>query len=170
MQGFFKYSREALERTIYLTAGQPFLLQCLCNRIWDMAAQLKTKSITLDIVDKAGKALVQDNEHFATLWDDVRYERRRLILSICCKEQADRDYVRLGTIHEQLISYGIEIDDETLISDLEFLRELEVIQLTGQSEGGHYNLSIPLMGTWIETQQDFAAIKRKARLETEDQL
>lgn len=170
VQGFFKYSREALERTIYLTAGQPFLLQCLCNRIWDMAAQLKTKSITLDIVDKAGKALVQDNEHFATLWDDVRYERRRLILSICCKEQADRDYVRLGTIHEQLISYGIEIDDETLISDLEFLRELEVIQLTGQSEGGHYNLSIPLMGTWIETQQDFAAIKRKARLETEDQL
>jgi len=61
------------------------------------------------------------------------------------------------------------VDDETLIADLEFLRELELIELFGNVSGGHYTLAIPLMGIWIEKQQDFAAILSKARLETEDQ-
>jgi type I restriction enzyme M protein len=49
------------------------------------------------------------------------------------------------------------------------LRELEFIKLVDGAGAGNYILAIPLMGTWIENQQDFAAIKRKARLETEEQ-
>jgi type I restriction enzyme M protein len=66
-----------------------------------------------------------------------------------------------------LVSHGIELDDETLIADLEFLRDLELIELVGESSGGHYILAIPLMGAWIERHQDFAAIKSRARAETE---
>jgi len=69
VKGRLTYSEEAVERAITLTAGQPYLLQCLCNRIFDMTVQLKTRSITLDFGDQAGRAMVEDNEHFASLWD-----------------------------------------------------------------------------------------------------
>lgn len=168
VKGRLTYSREAVERAIFLTSGQPYLLQCLCNRVFDMSAQLKTRSVTLDLVDQAGNALVEDNEHFASLWDYAQSNRRRFILALCHKEVDSPDLLRLGVIQERLFSHGIEVSDETLIEDLEFLRELELIELVGETGGGHYVLAIPLMGTWIEKQQDFEAVKSKARLETED--
>jgi type I restriction enzyme M protein len=162
------YTSEAIERAIHLTAGQPYLLQCLCNRVFDMAAQLKTRSINLDLVNQAGYALIKDNEHFASLWDYAETDRRRFILMLCHKEASGPDPLQLGVIQEYLLSHGIETDDETLIADLEFLRELELVELIGKITGGHYALTIPLMGIWIEKQQDFAAVLSKARLETED--
>ena len=67
-----------------------------------------------------------------------------------------------------MFAHGIEVDDETLIADMEYLRELELIELVRKVSGGHYKLAIPLMGSWIEKQQDFAVVLSKARLETED--
>lgn len=134
-----------------------------------MAAQLKTRSITLDIVNQAGKVLVVDNEHFASLWDYARSDRRRFILALCHKESEKPDTFRLGVIQERLSGYGIEIDDETLIADLEALRELELIELREGQTGEGYALAIPLMGAWIDHQQDFTALQRKAQIETEDQ-
>jgi type I restriction enzyme M protein len=169
VKGRLTYSQEAVERAISLTAGQPYLLQCLCNRIFDMAAQLKARSVTLDLVEQAGDALVEDNEHFASLWDYASSDRRRFILALCHREADGPDVFRLGVIQERLASHAIEVDDETLIADLEFLRELELIELVGEFSDGHYVLAIPLMGTWIEKQQDFAAVMSKARSETGDQ-
>jgi type I restriction enzyme M protein len=169
VKGRLTYSGEATNRAIYLTAGQPYLLQCLCNRVFDMASQLKTGSVTLDLVDRASDSLVKDNEHFASLWDYASTDRRRFILALCQKDSAGPDPLRFGVVQERLISYGIEISDTTLISDLEFLRELELVELIKDAAGGYYALSIPLMGTWIERQQDFAILLSKARQETEDQ-
>lgn len=162
------YAREAVNRAIYLTARQPYILQCLCNRIFDMAAQLKTRAVTLDLVNKAAEALIVDNEHFATLWGYAETHRRRLILMLIHREGAGPDPLRLGVIQERLFSYGIEVDDESLIADIEFLQELELIELMKDTSEGHYVLSIPLMGFWIDKQQDFAVVVSKARSETED--
>jgi len=169
VKGRLTYSQEAVDRAISLTARQPFLLQCLCNRIFDIAARLRTRSVKLDLVDQAAEALVEDNEHFAYLWDYVKFDRRRLILFLCHREALIPDPFHFGVIQEKLISHDVEVDEETLVTDLEFLRELELVDLVGESSGGHYVLTVPLMGMWIEKQQDFAAIKSKARLETEDQ-
>jgi len=163
------YAQEAVNRAIHLTARQPFILQCLCSRIFDMAAQLKTRAITLDLVNKAAEALIVDNEHFATLWGYAQTHRRRLILMLIHREGPGPDPLRLGVIQERLYSYGIEVDDESLIADIEFLRELELIDLIKDTTEGRYNLTIPLMGYWIDKQQDLAVVVRKARAETEDQ-
>ena len=133
------------------------------------AAQLKTRSVTLDLVNQAGDALVEDNEHFAFLWDYVRLDRRRFIVALCHKEAEGPDLLHLGVIQERLLRLGIEVDDDTLISDLEFLRELEFDNLAGESSSGYYTLAVPLMGMWIDKQQDFVALTRKARGEAEDQ-
>src|SRR5512145_639260 len=77
-----------------------------------------------------------------------------------------KPYIVLSLLHKRAIfcikltmplaRHGIEVSDETLIADLEFLRELELINLVGDASGGYYTLAIPLMGAWIDKQQDFA--------------
>ncbi|MBF0400284.1 MAG: N-6 DNA methylase [Magnetococcales bacterium] len=169
VKGRLSYSREAVIQACQLTARQPYLLQCLCNRIFDLAAQLKTHSITLDLVNQAADTMVEDNEHFASLWDYARSDRRRFLLALCQKATKSGEKIHLGVLQEQLLGYGIEITDDILIEDLEFLRELELVVLAGETNGGYYQLAIPLMGTWIQRQQDFSALQSKARNETEDQ-
>jgi type I restriction enzyme M protein len=168
VKGRLTYSRESMERAISITNHQPYLLQCLCNRIFDMAAQLKIRSVTLDIVEQAGNLLADNNEHFASLWDYAGSDRRRFILGIIYKEEADSNFLHFGTLKERLSSYGIELNDENLIADIEFLRELELVDLKGEICSGHYVLSIPLMGRWIDRQHDFEVLMKKAQMETED--
>ncbi|PLX85600.1 MAG: hypothetical protein C0617_03640 [Desulfuromonas sp.] len=161
------YSRESIKRAIYLTSGQPFLLQCLCNRIFEMSAQLKTRSITLNIVNRSGLSLVEDNEHFASLWDYAGSDRRRFLLALCHKEAAGPDPLRLGVIQERLLNAGIEVSDDDIISDLEYLQELELIEWAGESTGKYYRLAIPLMGVWIDKQRDMDVVLSRAKIESE---
>jgi type I restriction enzyme M protein len=73
-----------------------------------------------------------------------------------------------GALQELLLQHGIELTEEELEEDLAFLRELELIDLVGKIGDGHYKLSIPLMGRWIEQQQDFDIVMRKAQAESEE--
>lgn len=168
VQGRLIYSREAGERAIMLTNRQAFLLQSLCNRIFDMAARLKIRSIGLDIVEEASTLLADDNEHFRSLWSYAETDRRRFILGLIQKEADGPDPLSFSLMRELLSTHGVAVDDESLISDLEFLRELELVDMIGESGNGYYSLSIPLMGKWIGRQHDFEVLKNKARIETEE--
>lgn len=168
VKGRLVYSREAIEKAIMLTNRQPFLLQSLCNRVFDMAAQLKIRSITLDVIEDAATLLADDNEHFRSLWIYAETDRRRFILGLIHKESAGPDLLCFGFLRELLSTHGVEADDEALNGDLEFLRELELIDLVGESGSGHYALAIPLMGKWIGQQHDFEVLRNKARLEAEE--
>lgn len=168
VKGRIAYAKDALELAYTLTAGQPYLLQCLCNRIFDIAARSGSRSITVDQVREAGRALVEDNEHFASLWDYTLFDRRRFLLALVHRESRGPDPLSLGVIEEKLAGYGIEIREETLIADLDYLRELELIDLHGETSRAYYTLTIPMMGDWIERQQDFDALRSKARAEIED--
>jgi type I restriction enzyme M protein len=163
------FSNEAVTRAVKLVACQPFLLQCLCSRIFELAAQLKQRSIMIDLVDRAADVLVADNEHFASLWDYAATDRRRLILAVCKREAAGPDALRLGVLEERLTRLGVEVDESRLESDLEDLRELEVLDKGDEASGGAYTLTIPLMGQWIDRQQDFDILVSRARSQTEDE-
>jgi type I restriction enzyme M protein len=168
VKGRIAYAKDASDLAYGLTAGQPYLLQCLCNRIFDIAARTGVRAITVDQVREAGKALVEDNEHFASLWDYTLLDRRRFLLALLHREAKGPDALSLGVIEEKLSGYGIEIREETLILDLDYLRELELIDLHGETRLAHYTLTIPMMGDWIERQQDFDVLKSRARAESED--
>jgi hypothetical protein len=169
VKGKLTFSPEAVERAVSITACQPYLLQCLCNRIFDFAARTKARSVTLDTVEEASAALVKDNEHFASLWDYAGLYRRRLILMLCSQRSGPSEQVSFGELQELLTQRGIELKDEQLDADLAHLRELELIDLVGKIGDAHYQLSIPLMGAWIEEQQDFDVVLSKARAESEDE-
>lgn len=169
------FSQEAVERVIEITARQPYLMQCLCNRVFDYAMQTKSRSITASIVSDAALALVKDNEHFASLWDYASYgpdtgrHRRQVILLLCALSFKQKTHIRFGTLHEQLTQIGVDIGDEALVSDLDYLRELELIEYSGEIGDGEYQLAIPLMADWIEQQQDADVVASRARTEAEEE-
>jgi len=169
VKGKLTYSPEATERIIEVTARQPYLLQCLCNRIFDFAAQTKTRSITLNVVEQACATLVKDNEHFASLWDYAGSDRKRLILMLCAQRGSRTELVSFGELQELLAQRGVEISNENLDTDLAFLRELDLIDLVGKIGDGHYQLAIPLMAAWIEQQQDYEVILSRAQNESEEE-
>lgn len=169
------FSQEAIERVIEVTARHPYLMQCLCNRVFDYAVQTKSRSITASVVNDAAHGLVRDNEHFASLWDyaalgpDTGRHRRQLILLMCALSLKQGTHVGFGTLHEQLAQVGVDIDDKALDADVSYLRELELIELSGEIGDGEYRLAIPLMADWIEQQQDADVVSSRARAEAEEE-
>lgn len=166
--GRLSYSKSAVNRAYTLTAGQPYLLQCLCNRVFDIAARTGVRLITVDHVNDAADALVEDNEHFASLWDYTEFDRRRFLLYVLHREEDGPDPMRLGVIEAKLEEAGVELREEVIIADLENLRELELVDLHGESSGAYYTLTIPMMGQWLDSQQDYEILRSRARAEAED--
>jgi len=168
------FSQEAIDRVIEVTARHPYLMQCLCNRIFDFAVQTKSRSIVASVVNHAASALVRDNEHFASLWgyaglgpENGRH-RRQLILLLCALSFKQSTHINFGSLHEQLAQEGVEIDNEALDVDLAYLRELELVDFSGGFRDGEYRLAIPLMADWIEQQQDADVVTNRAQTEAEE--
>lgn len=167
VKGQLAYASEAVERAVFLTAGQPYLLQCLCDGVFRTAKETGYRSITLNHVNEAAEALIRDNGHFADLFRYAGSDRRRLILALCHRESRGPDALRLGMIQEKLSALGVDVRDEQLASDLEWLTDFELLSFAGAAGGETYSLAVPLMGTWIDT-RDYAALVTKARSETEE--
>jgi type I restriction enzyme M protein len=169
------FSQEAIERVIEVTARHPYLMQCLCNRVFDYAVQTKSRSITASVVNDAAHSLVRDNEHFASLWDYAALgpaagrHRRQLILLLCALSFKQGTHIGFGTLHEQLAQVGVDVEDEPLDVDLSYLRELELIEFSGEIGDGEYRLAIPLMADWIEQQQDADVVASRAHTEAEEE-
>lgn len=169
------FSQEAIERVIEVTARHPYLMQCLCNRVFDYAVQTKSRSITASVVNDAAHGLVRDNEHFASLWDyaalgpETGRHRRQLILLLCALSLKQGTHIGFGTLHEQLAQVGVDVNDDALDVDLSYLRELELIEFSGEIGDGEYRLAIPLMADWIEQQQDADVVASRARTEAEEE-
>jgi type I restriction enzyme M protein len=175
VHGQLTYSHEAVERAVQITARHPYLLQCLCNRIFEYAAQARARSITLATVNDMAMALVKDNEHFASLWDYAGHgsktgrHRRQLELLILAQAYKPEADITFPVLREQLAQMGVEVGDEPIATDLEYLRELDLIELTGHLGDGHYQLAIPMMAEWIEQQHDMQVVASRARTEAEEE-
>jgi len=169
------FSDESIEQIIALTARQPYLIQCLCNRIFHFASQAKTRSVTLAVVEDAATALVRDNEHFASLWDYAARGpktggcRRQLILLQCALAFKHGQHLGFGTLREQLAQVGAEAEAADLDADVAYLRELDLVEFSGEIGDGQYGLAIPLMAQWIEQQQDADVVTSRARAEAEEE-
>ena len=167
VRGRLVWSTEAAQYALHITARQPYILQCLCNEVFLLAGQTKTRSISTDIVRKAANS---DTlwQHFASLWDYPGNDRRRFILALCEKYATDEEPFTFATLKESLAAYGVQAADETLDTDLDHLIELEMIRRMADPGGTTYKLEIPLMGDWIRTTQDFDVLKMRAIVYSEN--
>ena len=166
--GRLRYLPQARDRLVSLCAGHPFLIQSLCSRVFDEAADGGERTITLDVLDRAVTEMLRDNEHFPTLWDYAGTERRRLILALCHRLADDSDAVNLPLLLRQLEECGVRVRrDQEAADDIAELRELELVELDTSYRDGAYRLSIPLMARWMEMNVDFDELVARTRMEAE---
>lgn len=164
VEGRLTYVPEAADRVVEDCAQQPFLIQSLANRIFENAALANQPNITVSAVDAAGEQMVADNEHFRTLWDYAATDRRRFLLALCERLDKEPDPITLTLLETKLEEYGIVLrPTERLGADLDFLRELELLQLRFSARGSAYALAVPLMARWIRKNVDFEDQRRKAQ-------
>lgn len=175
VRGRLAYAQEAVDRVIEVTARQPYLVQCLCNQIFDHAVRDESRFITIGRVDESAASWVRNNEHFASLWDyasrgpELGRYRRQLVLFICARAFRDGTHLGFGTLLEQLAQTGIEVSETALDIDLAYLRELELIDVCGPIGDTEYRMTVPLMADWIEQQQDHEVVASRARVEAEEE-
>jgi type I restriction enzyme M protein len=164
--GRLNYLTQSRDRVVELCAAQPFLIQSLCNRIFEQAAATGEQAITLTAVEEAATEMVRDNEHFQTLWDYAHTHRRRLLLSMCERLADGPDAITLEFLSAQLEAAGVHVPRESeLADDVEYLRELELIEFDKSYRGGTYRIAVPLLGLWIRTSKDFEDARTRAREE-----
>ena len=95
-------------------------------------------------------------------------ERRRFLLALCAA-LGDRTPATLNLLERRLGSDGVHLHrGERLGNDLEFLRELELLELQGTRGESAYRLAIPLMAAWMKRNVDFEDQRRKAVEEFEE--
>jgi type I restriction enzyme M protein len=168
-QGKLFYTDAAQQKIITLCARQPFLIQQLCNHIFDKASESGNKIINDQVVEAASQYVSSDNEHFRTLWDHhVGSERKRYILVLCEQLEQGPDPITFELLEIKLREEKIFARNpaQQLSNDLGILKDLELISM--QENGSRYYLTIPLMALWIRRNVDYEDQKRRARQEGEE--
>ena len=164
--GRLKYLPHARDRVVELTSRHPFLVQSLCNQVFERAAAAGTRTVTADQVMEAATEMVRDNEHFRTLWDYAGTERRRLLLALCDRLSKGPDAVNLDLLELKLDEVGVQVHRRReLADDIAELRELELIDFVDSPRGGSYRMSLPLMAKWLQENVDFSDVAARAQQE-----
>ena len=166
--GSLGYLPQARDRLVELCARHPFLVQSLCNRVFERAASGGDRTITVAAVEEAATEMVRDNEHFRTLWGYAGTARRRLLLALCDRLAEGPDAVNLDLFGVKLQEHGVPLRRASeLAGDIEELRELELLDFDDSYRGGTYRLSVPLMARWLRMNEDFKALVLRAKQEAE---
>ena len=166
VEGRLAYLPQARDRLVELCACHPFLVQSLCNRVFEQAAATGDSTATVDAVQRAATEMVRDNEHFRTLWDYTGSARRRLLLALCDRLQDEPDAVNLDLFEVKFRERGVPLRRvRDLADDVTELRELELLDFDESYRGGTYRLAVPLMAEWLKMNVDFDDLVVRAREE-----
>ena len=107
-EGKLVFAEKARDRIVELCAGQPYLIQRLCNHIFEGAAETGERTVSEQVVKEAAAIMAADNEHFKDLWDNyVGTDRRRYILVLCVQLQDSPDPINLKMLELKLEEAGI---------------------------------------------------------------
>ena len=166
VEGRLAYLPQARDRLVELCACHPFLVQSLCNRVFEQAAATGASTVTVDAVQEAATEMVRDNEHFRTLWDYTGSARRGLLLAFCDRLQDGPDAVNLDLLEVELRKMRVPLRRvRELADDVMELRELELLDFDDSYRRGTYRLAVPLMAQWLKMNVDFDDLVVRAREE-----
>ena len=165
------YVDEARDHLIALCARHPFLLQSLCNYVFEAAAREHVRTITVPFLEAAAIALIRDNEHFHTLWNYAGSERRRFILGLIERHPLDAEPISFDRIAASLEEAGIQLPrNERVGDDVDWLCDLELVCREAGESFSYYQLAVPLFGKWIRACIDFDDLTRRAVKESQEYL
>lgn len=160
--GRLAFEEAAVRLITEVTARQPYLVQSLCARIFELAKPNGWRLIRREEVLDAVRRMVRDNEHFQALWSYAETERRRYLMCVCHRLAEGAQRVNAALLNENLEAAGIVVPIERVDDDLKFLVELELVAMVNTPVGPQYELALPLMRQWMDLNVDAEAQRRKA--------
>ena len=117
--GRLAFDQLAIESIIELTARQPFLMQSLCARVFELAKRHDRRRVDRAHVDEAVSSMVEGNEHFQALWSYAQTERRRFLLCLCQELQNGPLRVSADLLAQRIDAAGIHVPVDFIDEDLE---------------------------------------------------
>jgi type I restriction enzyme M protein len=161
-QGALVYSDAARDWIVEACACQPFLIQHVCSRVFDICADTKEMNVSTETAKKAAEVWLKSDKHFDTVWrDDIHDPRRQYVALVIHELQSGPDPVTFDLIYQQLEKRGL-YGSTALTGYLEDLRDLEVIRQRQQDRLHAYSIAIPLLADWLRVNIDPAQFLTKA--------
>jgi hypothetical protein len=156
------YSDAARDWIVEACACQPFLIQHVCSRVFDICADTKEMNVSTETAKKAAEVWLKSDKHFDTVWrDDIHDPRRQYVALVIHELQSGPDPVTFDLIYQQLEKRGL-YGSTALTGYLEDLRDLEVIRQRQQDRLHAYSIAIPLLADWLRVNIDPAQFLTKA--------
>ncbi|MBS1789702.1 MAG: N-6 DNA methylase [Acidobacteria bacterium] len=160
------------DEIVDLCARQPYLLQYLCDRLFEECAMVGARTVTRALVDEAASKIVSSKEgfeHFIKLWEFIGTNRRRYLSCLINELSAGPDLVTFDLLTERL-SQGENLYPAQggLGDDLEQLRELEIVALREEAGQKVYSLQVPLFARWLRSEKDSRDYLQRALIEVEE--
>jgi type I restriction enzyme M protein len=169
--GQLNFTSESVDLIVEQTGKYPFLIQCLCNKIYDNAAKLDVRQIDTKFASQAISEFITDNEHFMYFWSLAGVipgdSRSQLILFIFAREEKDGNRLTSGELLEILIECSIDLSEQLFDKFISYLMELELIERKGERGEQVYSLTTPLLSQWLLESQDYERVLASARQEFE---
>lgn len=162
VRGSLVYSDPARDWIVEACACQPFLIQHVCSRVFDICADTKEANVTTDTAKKAAEVWLNTDTHFDTVWrDDIHDPRRQYVAWVVYELQSGPDPVTFDLIRQELEKrelYG----STALTGYLEDLRDLSVIRQQEKDRMHTYSVAIPLFAEWLRVRIDPAQYLTRA--------
>jgi type I restriction enzyme M protein len=169
--GQLNFTSESVDLIVEQTGKYPFLIQCLCNKIYDNAAKSDVRQIDTMFASQAISEFIKDNEHFMYFWNLAGMApgdtRSQLILFIFAREEKDGNRLTSGELLETLVESGVDLSEKLFDQFINYLMELELIDRRGERGEQVYSLTTPLLSQWLLESQDYERVLASARQEFE---
>lgn len=162
VRGTLVYSDPARDWIVEACACQPFLIQHVCSRVFDVCIDGKETNVSTDTVKKAAETWLKTDTHFDTVWrDDIHDPRRQYIAWLVYELQSGPDPVTFDLLRQTLEKRGL-YGSTALTGYLEDLRDLAVIRQQEKDRIHSYTIAIPLFAEWLRIRIDASQYRTKA--------
>ena len=170
VRGSLVYSDAARDWIVEACACQPFLIQHVCSRVFDLCADTIEANVTTDTAKKAAEVWLKTDTHFDTVWrDDIHDPRRQYVAWVIYELQGGPDPVTFDLIRQVLEERGLH-GSNALTGYLEDLRDLMVVRQEEKDRTHTFSIAIPLFAEWLRVRIDPAQYLVKAVNEDEGKL
>lgn len=166
VEGRVRYDEDVVSAILAETARQPFIIQFVCAKIFDLLAERRRDHATRDLLEEALARVVADYEHLTALWGYAGRrdlgpgapqcgERRRYELCAIDRLSGGPDRLTVELLRSRLDAQGLVVSPKDLHADLDSLVELELVETVTGGAGPEYRIAIPLLARWMRTHQDY---------------
>ena len=169
---FLSYDKNVVEEIVRNCDNQPFLIQGLCLRIFNLAKKREVSIVDNELMRSAYDEFAKESHFFDPMWDQfIENHFQRFLLMLVEENEYvgtnnNPDPASIDLLQYKLKEASIPVEPETIQEAIDDLRDLELIRFIPE-KGGHYIMRVPLMGKWIHLKKDFKAFEKLARMHVE---